>query len=160
MSRRFFKRIQGYTLIGGIVLGAILILSFNKVVEQTSRDEFCNKCHVHPHATSSWKQSVHYTTASGNITHCVECHLPPKGEGYLGAKITTGLRDVYGAIFKDSASHNWEMKSRPEHAVKFAKDISCVHCHENLFPLALSHKGMDAHLYYEQQQEIQTSYRS
>ena len=127
MSRKFLKRIQAYTLLGGVVLGAILILSFNKVVEVTSTDEFCNKCHVHPHSTTSWKQSVHYITSSGNITHCVECHLPPKGEGFLGAKITTGLRDVYGAIFKDTASFNWELKSRPEHAAMYAKDIACIH---------------------------------
>lgn len=126
-----------------------MLLGFNKVVEVTSTDEFCNKCHIHPHSTSSWKQSAHFNTASGNITHCVECHLPPKGEGYLGAKIVTGVRDVYGTIFKDSASLNWELKSRPEHAVKFAKDISCVHCHENLYPLELTHDGMDAHLYYD-----------
>jgi len=152
MIRRCFKRINAYTLIGGVVLGVLIIISFNKAVDITSTDEFCNTCHVHPHSTTSWKQSSHYVTASGNITHCVECHLPPKGEGYLGAKISTGFRDVYGAIFKDSASHNWEMKSRPEHAVAFAKDVSCVHCHENLFPLELTHEGMDAHLYYEQQE--------
>ncbi len=152
MSGRFFKRIQAYTLLGGLVLGALVIISFNKVVDVTSTDDFCNSCHVHPHSTTSWKQSTHYVTASGIITHCVECHLPPKGEGYLGAKITTGLRDVYGVIFKDSASFNWEMKSRPDHAVNFAKDVSCVHCHVNIFPLELTHEGMDAHLYYEQQE--------
>lgn len=152
MSGKLFKRIQLWTLITGVVLGVFILLGFNKVVEVTSTDEFCNACHSHPHATTTWKQGVHYNTASGTIVHCVECHLPPKGEGYLPAKVVTGLRDVYGVIFKDSADFNWDLKSRPENAVHFAKDVSCVHCHQNLFPLEISHEGMDAHLYYEQQE--------
>ncbi len=152
MSAKNYRRIQILTLLAGIIAGGLLLSGFNKVVEITSTDEFCNKCHFHPHSTTTWKQSVHYNTASGTIVHCVECHLPPKGEGYLPAKIATGLRDVYGAIFKDSSEINWELKSRPENAVHFTKDISCVHCHQNLFPLEITHEGMDAHLYYEQQE--------
>ncbi len=151
MSKKIFKRIQLWTLITGVVLGIVLLLGFNKVVEETSTDEFCNRCHFHPHSTASWKQGVHYNTGSGTIVHCVECHLPPKGEGYLPAKVVTGFRDVYGAIFKDSDDFNWDLKSRPENAIHFTKDISCVHCHQNLYPLEITHEGMDAHLYYEQQ---------
>ncbi len=151
MSTRRTRSTRRWTLFVGAIIGALLIIGFNSAVSYTSSDEFCNKCHFHPHSTETWKQSVHYSTSSGTIVHCVECHLPPKGEGYLPSKITTGLRDVYGAIFKDSASFNWELKSRPDQAVHFAKDVSCVHCHVNLYPLEISHKGMDAHLYYEQQ---------
>ncbi|MEX0986911.1 MAG: SUMF1/EgtB/PvdO family nonheme iron enzyme [Bacteroidales bacterium] len=152
MSGKLFKQIQVWTLVTGIIMGGVILIGFNKVVEVTSTDEFCNSCHVHPHSTETWKQSVHYNTPSGIIVHCVDCHLPPKGEGYLPAKAVAGIRDVYGVIFKDSASFNWEMKSRAENAVHFTKDVSCIHCHQNLFPLAMSHEGMDAHLYYEQQQ--------
>ncbi|MFC2091045.1 SUMF1/EgtB/PvdO family nonheme iron enzyme [Bacteroidota bacterium] len=152
MLSRLTKRIRLWTLLLGIVIGALFIVGFNGIVTHTSSDEFCNKCHLHPHSTETWKQSVHYNTSSGTIIHCVDCHLPPKGEGYIPAKIVTGLRDVYGAIFKDSASINWEFKSRPDQAIHFTKDISCVYCHENLYPLEITHKGMDAHLYYEQQE--------
>jgi formylglycine-generating enzyme required for sulfatase activity len=72
--------------------------------------------------------------------------------GHIPAKIRTGLRDIYGAVFKDSSDMNWDLKSRPEHAVKYAEDKSCVYCHQELFPLELSHEGMDAHLYYDRQQ--------
>ncbi len=153
MSGKLFRRIQGVTLLVGIAGGFLVLAGFNKVVRVTSTDAFCDRCHFHPHSTTSWKQSVHYNTASGTIVHCVECHLPPEGEGYIPAKVITGLRDVYGALFKDSASFNWELKSRPEHAVKFTRDISCKHCHTNLYPLQLSHEGMDAHLYYEQHEQ-------
>lgn len=151
MTARFFRRIQVLSLLIGLVAGVLLFVGFNKAVAVTSTDEFCNTCHYHPHATTSWKQSVHYNTASGTVTHCVECHLPPKGQGHIPAKIVTGFRDVYGAVFKDSSEMDWDLKSRPEHAVRFTRDISCIQCHQNLFPLELSHDGMDAHLYYEQQ---------
>ncbi|MFC2080064.1 SUMF1/EgtB/PvdO family nonheme iron enzyme [Bacteroidota bacterium] len=152
MSAKLYHKIQIWTLVSGVVIGGLLLVGFNKVVESTSEDDFCNKCHVHPHSTVTWKQSVHYSTASGTIVHCVECHLPPKGEGYLPSKITTGFRDIYGAIFKDSASLNWELKSRPDIAVHFTKDVSCINCHQNLYPLEITHDGMDAHLYYEHQE--------
>jgi len=152
MTVRVFRRIQFLGLIVGVTVGVLLVVGFNKAVAITSTDEFCNKCHYHPHAYTSWKQSVHYNTASGTITHCVECHLPPKGEGHIPAKIATGFRDVYGALFKDSADFNWEQISHPDYAVKFTRDISCMSCHTNLFPLELSHEGMDAHLYYEQKE--------
>lgn len=151
MSAKLFKQLQIWTLLTGVLIGVVLLLGFNKVVEVTSTDDFCNSCHFHPHSTETWELSKHYNTESGTIVHCVECHLPPKGEGYLPAKVATGLRDVYAAIFKDSASFNWELKSRPENAVHFAKDVSCVHCHQNLYPLELEREGMDAHFYYEQQ---------
>jgi sulfatase modifying factor 1 len=150
MSGKNFRKIQFWTLLIGAVIGAILLLGFNKILVNTSEDEYCNKCHVHPHSTLSWKQSVHYVTGSGTIVHCVDCHLPPKGDGYIPTKIATGLRDIYSNAFKDSASFNWELKSRPENAEHFTKDVSCVHCHQNLYPLEINQKGMDAHLYYEQ----------
>ncbi|NTV81869.1 MAG: hypothetical protein HGA24_10670, partial [Candidatus Aminicenantes bacterium] len=37
----------------------------------------------------------------GIQVHCVDCHLPPHGEGYLWEKMKTGMRDVYGKLFKD-----------------------------------------------------------
>ena len=152
MSARLIKRIQLWTLLTGVVVGGLLLFGAGRLVEATSTDAFCNRCHFHPHSTETWKQSVHHVTASGVKVHCVECHLPPKGQGYLPAKVVTGLRDVYGAVFKDSADFNWELKSRPENAVHFTKDVSCVHCHENLYPIEITHEGMDAHLYYEQQE--------
>ena len=122
-------------------------------VKATSSNEFCVSCHIHPAADNSWKQSIHYITRSGVKIGCVECHLPIKGEGYLPQKVKTGLRDLWGKWFKDSASFNWEEKSRLEHAVKHVYESTCLKCHQNLFPPELTKKGSDAHLYYKQQKE-------
>ena len=139
-------------LLWGIIIGILIYIISNHAVHYTSTDSFCESCHIHPQATQSWKLSTHYDNSGGIYVHCVECHLPPSGFPYLKEKAITGIRDVYGKIFKDPEQINWEQKSTLEHAVKIVYNESCIHCHQNLFPLGLSKKGEDAHLYYNQKQ--------
>lgn len=131
------------------VIGILLTVFGNKAIEYTSTDEFCASCHVHPHVFASWKLSTHFDNKSGISVHCVECHLPPEGQGYLVEKARLGIKDVWGYLTKDSAEFNWEMKSELEHAVKYVPNASCKHCHQNLFPKNLVDAGIAAHLYYE-----------
>ncbi len=128
----------------------LIILGSNKAIKVTSKNEFCASCHIHPQATTSWKQSVHYITRSGDKTGCVECHLPPKGQGHIPAKIKTGMRDLWGQLFKDPEKFDWEEKSRLENARNHVPEITCLNCHETLFTTELSKEGEEAHLYYDQ----------
>jgi formylglycine-generating enzyme required for sulfatase activity/nitrate/TMAO reductase-like tetraheme cytochrome c subunit len=137
-------------LFTGFVSGLLFTIYFNKLLDYTSTNESCEICHVHPHVFDSWKLSTHYDTPSGIQVKCVECHLPPKGQGYLKEKIIVGLRDVYGLVCKDSADYNWEQKSTLEYAKRHVYKESCLYCHKNLFPLTLTKDGQDAHLYYTQ----------
>jgi formylglycine-generating enzyme required for sulfatase activity len=106
-------------------------------------------CHIHPHADETWQQSSHHNTKSGVVIHCVDCHLPPKGGfNHLREKGTLGLKDMWAYYTKDSASFDWQQKSRLEHAVKIVFNESCEKCHENLFTTGLSSEGAVAHLYY------------
>jgi nitrate/TMAO reductase-like tetraheme cytochrome c subunit len=122
----------------GFVIGILVTIYSNKVVEATSTNESCEMCHVHPHVFESWKQSVHYDTRVGIHIGCVDCHLPPKGQNYLKEKVKASARDLYGLVFKDSADFNWEEKSTLEFAQHHVFQESCVHCHQNLFPLTLT----------------------
>jgi formylglycine-generating enzyme len=141
-------------IIMAFFLGALLIIFSTKVIKLTSTDQFCMSCHVHPHAEESWRLSTHYDNRSGIVVHCVQCHLPPPGTlHYLTAKAVTGARDVYGMIFKDTDNINWEAKRQLPQAVKHTFEESCKSCHQNLFPRQLSPEGMDAHLYYSNNQE-------
>ena len=82
--------------------------------------------------------------------HCIECHLPPKNDNsYLIRKAKTGILDLYGYYFKDSASFNWEHKKTLEYAVNIVYNESCLKCHQNLYSKGLSPDGETAHLYYE-----------
>lgn len=146
------KRAGRWIFLSGMLVAALLIFLGNKAVVKTSTDEYCASCHVHPHSTQSWKLSTHYDNHRGIQVHCVDCHLPPHGEGYLIEKVKTGIRDVWANTFKDSASFNWEEKSQIEHAKGHTFESSCIHCHQNNYPLGLTAEGREAHLYYEKQE--------
>lgn len=138
--------------LAGVVITAAAIFFGNKAVSATSTDEYCASCHVHPHSTQSWKLSTHHDNKHGIHVHCVDCHLPPHGEGYLLEKAKTGARDLWAKWFKDPESFNWEAKSQIEYAKGHTFEASCTHCHQNNFPLGLTAEGREAHLYYEQQE--------
>ena len=127
-----------------------MVLALNHGINYTSTDEFCESCHMHPHATKNWRLSTHFDNKSGIIVHCVECHLPPEGIPHLSAKATTGLRDLWGTLVKDAADIDWFQKSTREAASRHVYKKACVKCHQNLFSQDLSKKGEDAHLYYDQ----------
>jgi len=134
----------------GLIVGILLILGGGRVIHNTSSNEYCVSCHIHPAADNAWKKSTHYDTKSGMRIGCVDCHLPPKGEKYLWEKGKTGLRDLWSYWTKDSASFNWEDRKRLEMARGYVFENSCKKCHENLFPSKLTKAGEDAHLYYTQ----------
>jgi len=147
------KKNHWLLFVAGLVGGAFLLLGLGWGIKATSSNDYCVSCHVHPQATASWKQGVHYATQSGYHVACVECHLPPEGEGYLAEKIKTGARDIWSNRTKDSADFDWEAASTPERASKHVFNSSCLKCHENLFPAKLTRAGSDAHLYYRQMTE-------
>ncbi len=149
--RRSFKRGRRYFIILPAILTALFLFLGDRIVRYTSTNEFCNACHVHPHSEELWKKSSHYDNKSGIYVQCAECHLPPPGNiRYLLAKAKHGSKDVYGYLFKDPESINWEAKRTVEKAVSFTYDESCIKCHQNLFPMQLSPDGQQAHLYYNQ----------
>jgi len=139
----------------GLIVGAALILGGGKALHMTSTNDYCISCHIHPMADASWKKSVHYETQSGYRVACVDCHLPPKGDNYLWAKGTTGLRDLWSKWTRDSASFKWEERRRLEFARHYVYESSCIKCHENLFPAKLTKAGEDAHLYYTQTEKTE-----
>jgi len=145
-------------LIGtGVFLSALFIYSLDTVSEVTSTDQYCVSCHIHPVQDQNWRLSEHYNNKSGFVTHCVDCHLPPKGHGYLPAKAKHGIKDIYGKLFKDSASFDWEAKKTLENAKGYVYEASCIKCHQNLFPATLSVNGSNAHLQYVNAPEGQKS---
>lgn len=145
-----FSRIKSkYRLVAlGILICAVFLAVFNLASGYTSTDKYCVSCHIHPVQDQNWRLSEHYNNKSGVVTHCVDCHLPPKGHGYLPAKAKHGLKDIYGKLFKDSASIDWEAKKPLEKAKGYVYEQSCLRCHQNLFPVTLSVNGSNAHLQY------------
>ncbi|MDR1339777.1 MAG: SUMF1/EgtB/PvdO family nonheme iron enzyme [Prevotellaceae bacterium] len=140
--------------VAGAVVGILLMFFGNRFMDYTSTDEYCMSCHIHPDADESWQQSSHHNTKSGVVIHCVDCHLPPKGSfRHLTAKGKMGIKDIWSYYTKDSASFDWQQKSRLDYAVKIVPNESCEKCHENLFTAGLSSEGAMAHLYYVENRE-------
>ena len=137
-----------------ILLGILIVLTFKISIDYTSTNGFCQSCHVHPQATTSWRLGPHYDNSSGVLIGCTDCHLPPSGTAYLTEKIKTGFRDLYAMIFTDTDHIDWEAKSSRENAANHVYKASCVSCHQNLYPRTLSKKGEEAHLYYEQKSNM------
>jgi sulfatase modifying factor 1 len=137
----------------GFIVCIALLFAGQKAVSYTSSDKYCMSCHVHPTQEKNWKLSTHYNNKSGTIVHCTQCHLAPKGNGYMVTKAKHGLKDLYGYLFKDSASINWEAKKLLENARKFTYEESCRECHQNLFPVTLTTAGNNAHLAYTESKE-------
>ena len=132
------------------LLGIVFVFLFNYGWEETSTNEYCQSCHIHPQAIDSWKTGPHVYNKSGVTVNCVDCHLPPDGYQRVTAKISSGLKDIYGYWFKDSSDFDWDQMSQREAAIHHVYQSGCINCHQNLFPPELSSKGEDAHLYYDQ----------
>ncbi len=142
------SKVKKWILLSGVLLCLAFILTINTLSSYTSTDKYCMSCHVHPWTEQSWKLGSHLNNRTGVTVHCVECHLPPKGDGYLFAKAKHGAIDAYGFLFKDSAKINWQAKKLLENAKGFVYEESCIKCHQNLFPVTLSVNGSNAHLSY------------
>ena len=101
MARRR-TRILVISGIALILAGAAAMLLLNRVYIRTSSDDYCLSCHYHSEADDAWKQSTHYQNASGTVTSCSECHLPPAdGSGrQLVAKTRMGIKDLVSYTFK------------------------------------------------------------
>ena len=137
-------------LLLGIILGFSLLLGGKVGIDYTSTDQFCDKtCHAHPEATQTWIKSTHFTTKSGVVTHCVDCHLPAGGVEFYTEKARLGAQDIYGKLFKDVSKINWQSKRSLDRASTFTYDSACIRCHANLFSANLSKKGVDGHLHYQ-----------
>src|SRR5665811_330302 len=91
------KAKAGFIIIG-IVIALVLLKSGKVVLSYTATDKYCVSCHIHPMADQSWKFSPHFNNRTGNIVHCVDCHLPPEGQGYILAKAKHGFKDAYGSV--------------------------------------------------------------
>ena len=134
-------------------MGFSILLAGKVSVDVTSSDKFCQACHVHPDATQTWIKSRHFTTKSGVVTHCIDCHLPSGGAEYYTEKARLGAQDIYGKLLKDSTKINWQSKQTLDQARTFTYDDACIRCHANLFSVGLSKKGVDGHLHYQRSKD-------
>jgi formylglycine-generating enzyme required for sulfatase activity len=157
--RALFRKLRGlFTLkrttllfAFGFLFGIVVLLGAHVGLEKTNSNQFCNEvCHAHPDATRTWISSTHFSTKSGVVTNCIDCHLPGnRAPEFYIEKARLGLHDLYGQLFKDVEKIDWAAKRNLDHAKTITFESSCLRCHQNLFSKGLSQKGVDAHLHYQ-----------
>jgi len=150
MTDKTIKRKHYLLFITGGLSVILFLLLFKKTVNYTSTDEFCNSCHVHPHAEASWRLSTHHNTSSGVSIKCVDCHLPPEDQPvrFLTQKAASGFHDFYAYMTMNPEEIDWEAKRSTEYAQRIVYEDGCLKCHSNLFPATLSTKGSEQHIKY------------
>lgn len=150
MTDKTIKRKHYLLFIAGGLSAILFLALFNKTIHYTSSNEFCNSCHVHPHAESTWKLSVHNNTPSGVSVKCVDCHLPPEEQQvrFITRKAYHGFHDLYAYLTVDAEEIDWAGKRSREAAERFVYEDGCIKCHTNLFPSTLNSLGAESHLKY------------
>ncbi len=150
MTDKTIKRKHYLLFTAGGLSVILFLLLFNKTVHYTSTNEFCNSCHVHPHAEASWRLSTHHNTSSGVSVNCVDCHLPAEDNTarFLTRKAYHGFHDLYAYMTMDTEAIDWEAKRTTEAARRFVYEDGCLKCHTNMFPATLSPKGSEQHIKY------------
>ncbi len=87
-----------YSVIALLLTGAIatvaLIWTGHKGFELTGSVEFCSSCHTMEPVFEEYKQSVHYSNASGVQAICSDCHMPQDLTGQILRKIGAS-NDLY-----------------------------------------------------------------
>ncbi len=150
MTGKTIKRKHYLFFIAGGLSVILFLLLFNKTIDYTSSNEFCNSCHVHPHAETSWKLSPHHNTSSGVSINCVDCHLPPKEQTahFLTRKAYHGFHDLYAYLTMEPEEIDWVEKRSAEAAKRFVYEDGCIKCHTNMFPSTLNAQGCQQHIKY------------
>ncbi len=116
------------TLILGMCFGLVIALLGAEMVEKTSGEEFCSRCHSMKGVTAAYKEDVHGgSTKLGFITKCTDCHLPHDNVfKYITAKAYTGVKDVLGELFW---AETFDWQANLENRKKFTYTTGCQKCH-------------------------------
>jgi nitrate/TMAO reductase-like tetraheme cytochrome c subunit len=122
-------------VVGGIVLGALLVLAIPTVVDATSTNAFCVSCHEMTTPQREYLESSHGVNRSGVVAACADCHIPHRYPDKLMLKTVSGVRDVYGHLtgvidtpekFEARRAH---MAQREHDRLKANDSAECRHCH-------------------------------
>ena len=125
----------GAILIVGGIAGIVFWGGFNTFMEYTNTLEFCISCHeMADNPYQEYKQSAHYTNASGVRAICSDCHVPKDWTAKLLRKIqaTNELyHHVMGTIDTPEkfAAKRVELAERVWATMKSNDSRECRNCH-------------------------------
>jgi nitrate/TMAO reductase-like tetraheme cytochrome c subunit len=125
----------GAILIAGGIAGIVFWGGFNTFMEYTNTLEFCISCHeMADNPYQEYKQSAHYTNASGVRAICSDCHVPKDWTAKLVRKIQATnelFHHVMGTIDTPEkfAAKRVELAERVWATMKSNDSRECRNCH-------------------------------
>lgn len=131
-SKRF--AIGAVFIIGGLS-GIIFWGGFNTFMEYTNTQEFCVSCHeMHDTPYLEYKESVHYTNASGVRAICSDCHVPKDWGAKLWRKIKASNELYHKMLGTIDTPEKYEaqrlvMAQRVWDEMKANDSRECRNCH-------------------------------
>ena len=132
----FITRHVLFALVLGGLGGVAFMVFLIEFDHFTSSNAFCTPCHSMTYAQGSYKQSVHYNSASGVRASCGDCHV---SEGVLAATWdhAMGTKDLikqlFGPDYDDPVVNALHLPEAAFHARKWFRDrgsATCLRCHE------------------------------
>ncbi len=118
-----------------LLLGALLLGGFNKVLHATNELDFCVSCHSMEVPYEEYKETVHFKNASGVQAVCADCHVPKDYGPKLWAKLMAA-KDVYhemlGTIDSEEKynQQRWVMANRVWRKMAATDSRECRSCHD------------------------------
>ncbi|SFC62305.1 NapC/NirT family cytochrome c [Tropicimonas isoalkanivorans] len=121
-------------LLVGIVIGAGALFGAHTAIKSTENTEFCVSCHDLAPAYAEYKESPHFSNASGVQAGCPDCHVPEPfgpmvidhfqalGELYSSWKGTIDTPEKYD-------EHRLEMAERVWAYMEATDSRECRSCH-------------------------------
>lgn len=125
----------GAVILTGFFGGIIFWGGFNTAMEATNSLEFCISCHEMEQVVyQEYKESIHYTNASGVRAICSDCHVPHEWTPKLIRKIQAS--GELWAAFRGKIDTpekfeelRWEMANRVWDVMEATDSRECQNCH-------------------------------
>jgi nitrate/TMAO reductase-like tetraheme cytochrome c subunit len=125
----------GLILIVGGIGGIVFWGGFNTFMEHTNTLGFCISCHeMRDTVYQEYKESVHYSNASGVRAICSDCHVPKSWGAKLWRKIKASnelYHKVVGTIDTPEKfnAHRLELAERVWAQMESTDSRECRNCH-------------------------------
>jgi cytochrome c-type protein NapC len=122
------------TLLAGVFIGVIAVLSYKGVMHATSTDEFCTSCHEMEAPYAGLLTTAHQVNTHGVATGCSDCHIPKEFIPKMIRKIEAS-REVWGHFTgiidtpEKYAAHRDAMRARELKRIRASDSQECRNCH-------------------------------
>jgi cytochrome c-type protein NapC len=135
--------------------GAITLIGSQVALHLVNTEQFCtDACHSMVFPTEEWRNSPHYSNASGVRATCPDCHVPSSYPEKLIVKTRAGIVDFYNEVKGTMATREKYEANRArlaEHVWDYMEKTDsreCRNCHseENFLLKDQEEKAAKAHI--------------